>query len=102
MVCGWNDKCDDIQIENDSSQSNDVVEVRTRQTNQPGESSKILKIVILLCEQCRPFLTEDDVECNAHYREDESSSSQNDIDNCKAHRHCHLIFNWSTIIGGAL
>ena len=37
MVCGWNDKCDDIQIENDSSQSNDVVEVRTRQTNQPGE-----------------------------------------------------------------
>ena len=37
MVCGWNDKCDDIQIENDSSQSNDVVQVRTRQTNQPGE-----------------------------------------------------------------
>ena len=33
-ICGGNYKSDDIQVENDSSNSNDVVQIRTRQTNQ--------------------------------------------------------------------
>lgn len=34
LVSGGNDKCDDIEVENYSSQSNDIVEFWARQTNQ--------------------------------------------------------------------
>ena len=33
-VCGGNDKSDDIEVENYSSQSNQVVEIRTGESNQ--------------------------------------------------------------------
>ena len=33
LVGGGNDKCDDIQIENNSSQCNDIVEITAGQTN---------------------------------------------------------------------
>ena len=35
-VCSWNNKGDDIEVENNGSKSNDIVEVRTGQTNQPA------------------------------------------------------------------
>ena len=36
LVDGGNDKHNDIQVENNSSQSNDIVEIWAGQTNQPA------------------------------------------------------------------
>ena len=36
FVGGGNDKYNDIQVENDGSQSNDIVEIWAGQTNQPA------------------------------------------------------------------
>ena len=36
FISGWNDKYNDIQVENNGSQSNDIVEIWAGQTNQPA------------------------------------------------------------------
>ena len=47
---GRNDKGDDIQVENDSSQPNDVVEIGAGQTNQPfGEKIDNNNIIKYVC-----------------------------------------------------
>ena len=57
-ISGRNHKRDDIKIENDSSHSNDEVEVRTRQTNQ-SVSKRIMDNyhIIVLCTLVLTFFS---------------------------------------------
>ena len=48
-MCGcWEDKCEDIDVEQYGSHSNQNVQVRTRKTNQPVHRENVLCINLFL------------------------------------------------------
>ena len=103
-MCGcWEDKCEDIDVEQYRSQSNQDIQVRTRKTNQPAQK-KCMHLFLQLFKVSFHLLSlsEGEIENNADYCKQDPTNCQNEVDYDQGWMNSHHPHNGDAIIRNAI